>query len=207
MRSVALLAAVSGALVLTAAACSSSDSPGPNYSSVSTTPTPSDSGTPTDSMSPTGVPSTGPNVSPGEVAPTEPTAARSDTSDGAIAYVSYYIKTLDWVYATSRPDLLTPFYAPSCVTCRDGQSAIEQFVSTGVIKGGRLTIKRIAIVENDGRSGASFAVSTNYAVTAASIVTSTGATATSFPAGDDVTLTEWIAWDSGKWSIVEERYA
>ncbi len=194
------------ATLLVASACTHDD-PGPNYSSVTPTPSTSTSTSPTQSTSPTLIPSTGPNSSPGEVAPTEPSSALTDDSAGALAFVSYYVRTLDWVYATSRPDLLSPFYAATCSTCRDGQSAIERFVATGVIKGGRLTIKQVALVANDGRSGASYAVSTNYSVTAASIVKAGGATATSFPAGADSTLTEWIAWRAGKWLIVEERYA
>lgn len=206
MRLTGLLAALL-ATVLLASACSSA-APKPNFSSVASTPAPtSSSPAPSESTSPTGVPTTGPNVNPGEVAPTQPANATRNTEEGALAFASYYMRTLDWVYATSKPDLLTPFFASTCSTCRSGQSFISGLVRLGDIKGGRVMIKQIGIVKNDGRGGADFAVSANVSVEAATVVSKSGATATSFPATPDTTLTEWMDWNGTAFKIVEERYA
>lgn len=203
-RPLPLLAACLAAALM-ASACTKDD-PKPNFSTVPSTPAPtSSSPTPTSSPSPS-VPTTGPNVNPGEVAPTEPTTARTRTSEGAIAFVGYYVHTLDWVYATSRPDLLSPFFGPGCSTCRNGQTFIEGLVRSGQIHGGRITIKQVGLVKNDARLGAVFAISANIAVDSASVVSTSGATATSFPPTPDTTLTEWIGWDHGAWKILEERY-
>jgi Family of unknown function (DUF6318) len=139
--------AVVGAVALLAAGCTSGA--GPNTSTVSVAEsTPSTSGVPT-SASPTptarpypvDVPLTGHNVKPGEKPPLYPAAARARTQAGANAFAEFFMRTLDWAYATTNPSYMKHYTGPSCGLCTG--------LATGISKtaaehhwylGGRLTI-------------------------------------------------------------------
>ncbi len=105
-----------------AAACTSSGdgtkkssdaaSPSDPVTSVpSSTPTSVTPTTPTAPATPTvpaDVPTTGPNTKPGEQPPVMPVAATKHTPDGAKAFAEFFIKTIDWGYATDEQRLHAP---------------------------------------------------------------------------------------------------
>lgn len=205
-----MVAAVLAAVLLPAAlaGCTSGTEPGPNYSSVSASPSASDTAphSPTASPSPS-VPTTGPNVSPGESPPTPIPTVSSDSSDGALAFATYYIKMLDWVYATSQPAIVRTFYADGCTNCLTFLSNLESQVAGGhTYRGSRLSIDRQAIVTNDGRMSATFAVSTELTASPLQIVDGAGSISNQGPQ-TTITLTNWLKWLGTGWTIVDQGKA
>jgi hypothetical protein len=87
------------------------------------------------------VPLTGHNVKPGEKPPLYPAAARARTQAGANAFAEFYMRTLDWAYATTNPSYMKHYTGPSCGLCKGLATGISK---TAAQKhwylGGRLTI-------------------------------------------------------------------
>ena len=111
-----------GLIGLVAAACTRGSAT-PNLSPVSSAPPSSVASSPV-SVSPTvpplypaDVPLTGHNVRPGEKPPVYPAAARAHSQDGANAFAEFFMKTLDWAYATTNPSYMKHYYGPTCGLC------------------------------------------------------------------------------------------
>jgi hypothetical protein len=115
----------------------------PNLSPVSSAPRSSVavSSVPASPAYPADVPLSGHNVGPGEKPPVYPAAAHAHTQVGANAFAEFFMKTLDWAYATTNPSYMKHYYGPTCGLC-DG-------IATGIIKtasehhmyeGGRLAV-------------------------------------------------------------------
>lgn len=108
----------------------------PNLSPVSSTPASSPaSATGTASASPPAsaaypadVPLTGHNVKPGEKPPVYPAAANARTQAGANAFAEFFMRTLDWAYATTNPSYMKHYYGPTCGQCSG--------LATGIAKTG-----------------------------------------------------------------------
>jgi uncharacterized protein YchJ len=133
-------------LVLLAAACTGSAA-APNLSPVSSVPQSSSavsSVSPRPSVSavyPADVPLTGHNVRPGEKPPVYPAAAKAHSQEGANAFAEFFMRTLDWAYATTNPSYMKHYYGPTCGQCSG--------LATGIAKtsaehnwylGGRLVV-------------------------------------------------------------------
>ena len=139
--------AVVGAVALLLGGCTGEAAPNtstvsvassaPSTSAAPTSPRPTPSARPY----PADVPLTGHNVKPGEKPPVYPAAARARTQEGANAFAEFYMRTLDWAYATTNPSYMKHYTGPSCGLCTG--------LATGISKtaaerhwylGGRLTI-------------------------------------------------------------------
>jgi len=133
-------------VVLLAGACTGSDAT-PNLSSVApashSSSVASASVMPSASVGyPADVPLTGHNVRPGERPPVYPAAARVHSQAGANAFAEFFMRTLDWAYATTNPSYMKHYYGPTCGLCNG--------IATGIAKtaaerhwyeGGRLSIR------------------------------------------------------------------
>jgi uncharacterized protein DUF6318 len=139
-----------GVVVLLVSGCTGEAAP--NTSTVSATSTaPRTSATPSASPRPTpsarpypvDVPLTGHNVKPGEKPPLYPAAARARTQAGANAFAEFFMRTLDWAYATTNPSYLKHYTGPSCGLCTGLATGISK---TAALKhwylGGRFTLQR-----------------------------------------------------------------
>jgi hypothetical protein len=136
------------AVAMLAAGCTGGDA-APNTSTVvpssspaaTSTPPPSPSPTPSARPYPADVPLTGHNLKPGEKPPLYPAAARARTQDGANAFAEFFMRTLDWAYATTNPSYMKHYSGPSCGLCSGLATGISK---TAAQKhwylGGRLTI-------------------------------------------------------------------
>jgi hypothetical protein len=177
----AVLAPV-GALALLLGGCTSDVRPNtstvPPASSVPTSSAPPVSASPTSSPRPypADVPLTGHNVKPGEKPPLYPAAARARTQDGANAFAEFYMRTLDWAYATTNPSYLKHYTGPSCGLCTG--------LATGISKtaaehhwylGGRLTVHpATATPIGPVTAPADFCSAVVVDITATSVVDKTG---------------------------------
>ena len=59
---------------------------------------------------PADVPRTGPNTRKGEQPPVMPVAATKHTADGAKAFAEFFIKTIDWGYATTSSAYMRHYF-------------------------------------------------------------------------------------------------
>jgi len=163
-----------------AAACTGHD-PSPNLSPVSTPPTisssPVASPTATAAAYPADVPLTGHNVRPGEKPPVYPAAARATDQAGANAFAEFFMKTLDWAYATTNPSYMKHYYGPTCGQCQGlaldiGDTAKQRHF----YEGGRITIRSIgATPVAPVTAPATFCTLVVVDVQATSVVTVSGA--------------------------------
>jgi hypothetical protein len=130
---------------LFAVGCTGSDAT-PNLSPVSSAPTSvvSNSVTAKPSASavyPADVPLTGHNVRPGEKPPVYPAAAQAHTQDGANAFAEFFMKTLDWAYATTNPSYAKHFSGSTCGLCSGLATGIAKTAMRQLwYEGGRFAI-------------------------------------------------------------------
>src|SRR5882757_6312243 len=127
----AVLASVGMAAACTGSGGGSDTFTPPPPTSIVTSPSPTPSRT--------GPLTTGPGVSPSEQPPQLGPFEKQHTSAGAISFAGFYIKALDWSYATSDPYLLKQISAPSCEYCQKAITGLEK-VQAG---GGHITGSRI----------------------------------------------------------------
>jgi hypothetical protein len=153
---------------------------------------PTASPTPSARPYPADVPLTGHNVKPGEKPPLYPAAARAKTQAGANAFAEFFMRTLDWAYATTNPSYLKHYSGPSCGLCNGLATGISK---TAAEKhwylGGRLTIHPAAATPiGPVTAPADFCSTLNLDVTAFSTVDSTGKvfTGDGAHAGDGIKL-------------------
>lgn len=120
----------------------SSTSTAPTLTSVSPSGSTPTSASPTGQEYPANVPLTGHNLKPGEKPPLYPAAARARTQEGANAFAEFFLRTLDWAYATTNPSYMRHYFGPSCGLCHDLATEIRQ---TAAVRhwylGGRLTVR------------------------------------------------------------------
>jgi hypothetical protein len=122
------------------------------------------------------VPLTGHNVRPGERPPLYPATASARTQAGANAFAEFFMRTLDWAYATTNPSYMKHYYGPTCGLC-DG-------IATGIAKtaadhhwylGGRLKIvKAVSTPIGAVKAPADSCSEVTVAVTAQSVVDQSG---------------------------------
>ena len=202
-----LVAAAVG--VLLATACTGGrGSPAPTVSG-SSAPN-SGSGSVSLSLSPpapvrTGPLTTGPGVRPGEVPPVQSAIARQHTQEGALAFAAYFIRVLDWSFATTDPFLLDQVSAPSCVACKRFSVSLAMLgTEGGHIVGGRYVLNSATLLRG------SFAIRSDLVV---GLVVTQGAVSvvrygnaptavTSMPTTNRTRL--YVSWHANRWQAVEE---
>ena len=114
-----------------------SSAPASSASSVSVSASPSAS-----AAYPADVPLTGHNVRPGERPPVYPAAAKAHTQDGANAFAEFFMRTLDWAYATTNPSYMKHYYGPTCGLCSGIATGIAKTAAEHhVYEGGRMAIR------------------------------------------------------------------
>jgi hypothetical protein len=123
-----------GLTALLASACTRGTAT-PNLSPVSSAPPSSTvmspSPTPTASAAyPADVPLTGHNVKPGERPPRYPAGASARTQAGANTFAEFFMRTLDWAYATTNPSYARHYTGPSCGLCNGLLTGIAKTAAT-----------------------------------------------------------------------------
>lgn len=194
------------ALASVAAGCTGGSAK-PNLSTASASSPPSTSAAATSATPkpinpyPADVPLTGHNVRPGEKPPLYPQAARVKSQDGADAFAEFFMRTLDWAYATTNPSYLKHYSGPSCGLCSG--------LATGISKtaaehhwylGGRLTVHPATPTPiGSVTAPADYCSITTADVTAASVVDRTGKVFNGQGALPDQTFKLCAKQDSDGW--------
>jgi len=167
--------------VLLVAACTQGSAT-PNLSPVTSAPQSSTTSTsvpakPTMSRTyPADVPLTGHNVRPGEKPPVYPAAARARTQAGANAFAEFFMRTLDWAYATTNPSYPRHFSGSTCGLCNGLAVGIGKTAARHLwYEGGRFTIHAAtATAIGPVTAPADFCSLIRVDVTAESVVDKTG---------------------------------
>lgn len=199
-----LTVVLSGGLAALLVGCTSggggSDSftPGPPLSS---------SSTPTQTLTPSrsGPLTTGLAVEPGEKPPALSRLAKAHDLNGAVAFAGYYIKALDWSYATTDPYLLHQISASTCDACKtviDGLLKLQKEGSHA--KGGRIHLESGEICEcTDTQVKAQHIVKVVDTQDAGAIVRPNGTTSDNF-ARHRITTYVYLSWLGKGWKVVGE---
>jgi len=178
---VAVLALI-GAVTLLLDGCTGDAKPNtstvapPGSTSLSSTPPSSSSPTPTPRPYPADVPLTGHNVKPGEKPPLYPAAAKARTQAGANAFAEFYMRTLDWAYATTNPSYMKHYTGPSCGLCTGLATGISKTAAEHLwYMGGRLSIHpATATPVGPVTAPADFCTTATVDISATSVVDKTG---------------------------------
>ncbi|WP_375479640.1 DUF6318 family protein [uncultured Jatrophihabitans sp.] len=151
------------------------------------------------------VPTTGPNVRPGEKPPLLPGVGKRDSAAGAITFAQFWVETLDWGYATTSSTLSRAWFAPSCTDCAllmrnfdEPRAAGDHFV------GGRLSLRSAQLAPTGGQFNASRAVDVSFTAAKARLVNASGETVSSSPATREVTFRLWLARSGSRWLVVQK---
>jgi hypothetical protein len=195
----AVLALVLAVSAMTSCTSSSGGTPRP-APSTSAHPSSSPSPTPSPSPSRTGPLTTGPGVLPGEKPPPLDPVAKQRTAIGAQAFAAYYIKVLDWSYATSDAYLLRVVSAPTCATCKKiigGLTTLRE--EGGHILGDRLRLKSALLQSFTGKIKSDYIVKVVVTQEPGAIVHPTATTDRN--ATSTVTSFIYLSWING-WKIL-----
>lgn len=182
MRFGAAIARSTLAAIAVAAVGCTGHAAGPNTSSVSvgspatSTTAPSSSHSSPAPAYPSDVPLTGHNVKPGEKPPLYPAAAKERSQAGANAFAEFFMRTLDWAYATTNPSYMKHYYASSCGQCEGLATGIRNTaLDHHWYLGGRLTVQSATVTSIAPVSApADFCASVVVDITATSVVDGTG---------------------------------
>ena len=151
---------------------------------------------------PADVPTTGPNLRvKGERPPVMPVAATAHTRAGAVAFAEFFIKTMDWGYASVSSTYMRHYFTEACTICdglADGIDGIRQ--KHQHVYGNRFSIKP-GNVADGGRNAAQYSIDVNCDVTSGEITDGQGQFVDGQPALHIVERVG-LRWYGDKWMVV-----
>jgi hypothetical protein len=150
---------------------------------------------------PADVPTTGPNAEPGEKPPVMPVLATEHTPAGAKAFAVFFIKTIDWAYATTSTTYMRHYFQPSCVACRSAADAVDKAAREHHhFIGDRFTIRRILLGEPRDEE---LSAIVHFDVTSAEVLDRHGNYVDAEPALTNFQEHVYEAWRSAGWTVTE----
>jgi hypothetical protein len=155
---------------------------------------------------PSDVPTTGPNLlHKGERPPVMPLAATKHTAAGAVAFAKFFIRTIDWGFATTSGAYMRHYFAKSCIECASHADGLDNTKKAGeYYLGSRFTIT----AANSAPAGAADAsVVVTFNLTSAEVLTSRGTFVDGDVAHTGQVRQLWLTWGSAGWRIVDMRPA
>jgi hypothetical protein len=78
-----------------------------------------------------------------------PLEATRHTPAGAKAFAQFFIKTIDWGYATTSSTYMRHYFVETCNQCRN----VELFLNTAAAKGDHYIGGRITVLDASARNG------------------------------------------------------
>lgn len=148
---------------------------------------------------PADVPTTGPNLRfAGEKPPVMPVAATQHTRAGAVAFAEFFIKTIDWGFATTSGAYVRHYYAPTCIECASHADSLDATRRAGHrYLGGRFTIRGAA----GSGSPDEVTVEIRFDLSSVEIVDSTNQFINGGPAKTNLSEAVSVAWRHGQWLV------
>ena len=186
MRNQRFWYAAAAATVLLAAGCNGG---GDNQPSPTPTPTVS---SPTASPSDSGSPSPSASVS-------IPAEAMTQTPEGAVAFVKFYISAINEAWTTPSELILPPLQTSSCNSCAGFQEDAKQYVQKGQhLKSAPVQIE--AVGPRAGGGGGTEFVEATVREVAVEIVDSAGAVSGRSPESTAHVVFA-LLWEGGQWQV------
>ena len=156
---------------------------------------------------PADVPTTGPNLKyRGEKPPVMPALATQHTRSGAVAFAEFFIRTMDWGYASVSSTYMRHYFTADCKICAglaDGIDGIRRKHKR--VYGNRLTIRPGSTTQIGGSYSADYGVAVTYQVTSGEITTDRG----EFVEGEpSLTLSDrlFLRWFTDHWAVVAVEF-
>ncbi|MEO9140368.1 MAG: DUF6318 family protein [Jatrophihabitans sp.] len=161
--------------------------------------------TPTPKSSSATVPTTGPNVRPGEKPPVLTGLARDNSPPGAVDFTLFWFESVDWAYATTDSTLARQQFSKLCTGCERFMKNIidESARKNEHFRGGRLSVTTRALAKNDGHNGSSAVVDTRVNQTKFKLVSAQGKTVDTSNGVSGARFRTWLAWLDGRWVVVD----
>jgi len=176
-----------------------SASPTPRSTTAVATPTPTP--TPTQPTVPADVPTTGPNLNhPGEKPPVMPLLATQHTPAGAVAFAKFFVKTIDWGFATASSSYARHYFLPACTGCRAFSDGSDRNRRLGIRDiGGRMTTRSAKSASES--SGEPAAVIVAYDITSYEDLDRNGKFITADGAHANQRFELRLSWIDGSWKV------
>ena len=163
-------------------------------------PAPTGPAVPTVPAVPADVPTTGPNLTvKGEKPPVLPLEATRHTQGGAVAFAEFFVRTIDWGYATISSSYMRHYFSPACVAC----VSLADGIDSAAAKHHRFIGDRISVMSASARTsgdGAGVTVRVNFAVTSGEVVDASGNFVDGAPALKQ-TVDLAAHWTGDMWSV------
>jgi hypothetical protein len=154
------------------------------------------------------VPTTGPNlVRAGERPPVMPLAATKHTQAGAVAFAKFFMRTIDWGFATTSGSYIRHYYASSCVECANHADSLDATRKAGEFYvGGRFTLTdaRAAAV---GDHHADQSAVVTFDLTSVEMLDTQDRFINADVAHSGLREQIWLSWRSSHWIVVESAPA
>lgn len=151
---------------------------------------------------PPDVPRHGPNTKPGEKPPIMPLEATQHTPDGAKAFAEFFIKTIDWGYATTSSAYMRHHFTHACIGCRSTADAIDKARRKNHhFIGDRITIRAAEMV---GLAPDRPVALATFDVTSAEAVDMLGNYVDAAPALTGFRERITLSWRAGRWLVLSE---
>jgi len=153
---------------------------------------------------PADVPLTGLNLlTPSEKPPVMPTAATRHDAAGAVAFAEFFIRTLDWGYATTSSAYMRHYFEPSCDRCAILAGTLDGAQHDNVhFVGQRMTITSATKESVSDAHQAEYATAVATSITASQAVDASGAVKNADAADPAHVESVFVAWERDHWSVV-----
>lgn len=153
---------------------------------------------------PADVRTTGPNLThPGERPPVMPLLATEHTAAGAIAFATFFIRTIDWGYASTSAAYMKHYALTSCIGCESIELGIDhEDQKNRHFVGDRFHDLTAQLVPNL-RPGAQRTVDVTFEVDSVETVDSHNQYVGAAAALPRLVETVSLVWRTGSWSVLE----
>lgn len=153
------------------------------------------------------VPTTGPNVRPGERPPVLAAVGKTNTPRGAEVFARYWFAALDWGYATTSSALARQIYLPSCTHCERFMKNFDEPRSKNEhVRGGRLSVISTALVTDDQRFKADAVWDVIVQATQLQTISAGGTVVATAPSVTNYPYRLWLVWSDSSWHVAESKH-
>ena len=130
-----------------------------------------------------------------------PLEATQHTSEGAKSFAEFFIKTIDWGYATTSSTYMRHYFTTACIGCRSTADAIDKAAKQHHhFIGDRFT----ALAANAAAiSSSSSVANARFDVTSGEVVTKSGKYVAAEPALSRVRQRLLLEWHGDGWTVVD----
>jgi hypothetical protein len=153
---------------------------------------------------PADVPTTGPNTKPGEKPPIMPLEATQHTPDGAKAFAQFFIKTIDWGYATTSSTYMRHYFLTGCKSCTGFTDVLDIAKRAGHrFIGGRFTVTSAMLAKRPAAPSADYTVVVTFNDSSFEEITRRNKFVRADGAHRGEKFEVSAAWASDRWVVVD----